>query len=184
MIQRPDFVEFPKIPRLNRECVATEKLDGSNCGVTIAEDFETMWVSSRTKWLTTEDDYKGFAKWAEKNRSELLKLGPGTHNGEWWGLGIGRGYDLKEKRFSLFNTHRWGDPDVRPKCCHVVPELARGKDIRAVEAAALHILRTEGSRAAPGFKKPEGTVIFHTASGHLYKVTLENDESPKGQVST
>ena len=27
--------------------------------------------------------------------------------------------------------------------------------------------------------KPEGIVVYHTAGGHLYKVTLEGDETPK-----
>ena len=68
----------------------------------------------------------------------------------------------------------------RPACCHVVPVLARGMDIREVVEKALQRLRDEGSVVAPGFDKPEGIVAFHTASGHLYKVTLEKDESPKG----
>lgn len=28
--------------------------------------------------------------------------------------------------------------------------------------------------------KPEGIVIFHTAARQMFKVTIENDESPKG----
>jgi hypothetical protein len=28
--------------------------------------------------------------------------------------------------------------------------------------------------------KPEGIVVYHTASRSLFKVTLEKDESPKG----
>lgn len=102
----PPFEEFPKIARLNRLCIATEKLDGANVGITIADDFQTIWVNSRTKWITLEDDYKGFARWVHEHKEQLLRLGPGTHRGEWWGSGLGRGYGLKEKRFSLFNTHR------------------------------------------------------------------------------
>jgi hypothetical protein len=165
---------------LNRECVATEKLDGANVGITIADDFQTYRVNSRTKYISYKDDYKGFARWIEENREEVLKLGPGRHNGEWWGSGLGRGYGLKEKRFSLFNTAIWGDDAVRPKCCHVVPVLGRGTDIRVVTENALTLLREKGSQAAPGYMDPEGVVIFHTASSSLFKVTLKNDESPKG----
>lgn len=179
---RPPFEEFPKIPRLNRLCIATEKLDGANVNITIADDFQTLWTASRTKWITLEDDYKGFARWVQEHKEELLRLGPGTHHGEWWGSGLGRGYGLKEKRFSLLNTHRWGAEASRPACCGVVPVLAEGMDIRAVVEDALAILRKEGSRAVPGFMRPEGVVVFHTASGALFKATLENDESPKGQV--
>ncbi len=179
------FEPFEKISRLNRLCVATEKIDGANVGVTIAEDFTTMRVNSRTKWITLADDYKGFARWVEQHREELLKLGPGRHNGEWWGSGIGRGYGLPqgEKRFSLFNPVRWGDPAVRPACCGVVPILGQGMDIRAVTEDALTLLREKGSQVAPGFMRPEGIVIFHTASNIMFKVTLEGDASPKGSVA-
>jgi len=47
-------------------------------------------------------------------------------------------------------------------------------------ALALQLLETEGSVAAPGFMDPEGIVVFHEASGQLYKVTLTGDEKPKG----
>jgi hypothetical protein len=182
-----DFIEFPKIARLNRECVATEKIDGTNASVYIGEELNgergTFLVGSRTRWITPEQDNHGFARWAYDHEEELRTLGPGMHYGEWWGSGVQRGYGLQkgEKRFSLFNVHRWSDPAVRPACCHVVPELARGLDIREVTERALATLRAEGSRAAPGFAKPEGVVVFHTAGSHLFKVTLERDEAPKGK---
>lgn len=31
-----------------------------------------------------------------------------------------------------------------------------------------------------GWMTPEGIVVLHFASGTLFKVTLENDEKPKG----
>lgn len=72
---------------------------------------------------------------------------------------------------------------MRPACCGVVPELARGRDIRhAVEQGLLALVET-GSFAAPGFMRPEGVVAFHTASGALFKVTLEKDEEPKGMTT-
>ncbi len=30
---------------------------------------------------------------------------------------------------------------------------------------------------------PEGIIIFHTASGHLYKKTIQGDEKPKGMAA-
>ena len=36
-----------------------------------------------------------------------------------------------------------------------------------------------GSSAAPGFKQPEGIIIYHTAGNLLFKVTLVGDEKPK-----
>ena len=176
-----EFKPFPKIARLNREIVVTEKLDGTNALIHF-EDDGTMYVGSRTRWITPADDNYGFARWAEGNKSELEKLGPGSHFGEWWGGGIQRGYGLKEKRFSLFNTSKWGDGAVRPACCHVVPVLYQGAMREDAISAALNDLRTNGSVAVPGFMKPEGIVIFHTAAGIMMKVTCEKDESPKGEV--
>lgn len=178
----PDFKEFPKIARLNREIVITEKIDGTNALIYIGDDFETIMAGSRTKWITPEDDNKGFAKWAESHKEELLKgLGPGYHYGEWWGAGIGRRYDLKEKRFSLFNVSRWTD-DIRPKCCNLVPLLYRGLDLQTGIRECLKNLKENGSVASPGFMKPEGIVIYHKAADILFKITLENDESPKTKI--
>lgn len=178
-----EFTPFPKISRLNRECIATEKIDGTNACIHFETADGVMLVGSRSRWITPVDDNFGFARWAYDNEFELRRLGPGTHFGEWWGSGIQRGYDLPkgEKRFSLFNVSKWTDPVVRPACCHVVPELARGFDIRTVTEMALKRLRHGGSIASPGFARPEGVVIFHTASNGLFKVTLERDEEPKGR---
>ena len=180
-MSRPDFQPFAKIARLNREVVVTEKIDGTNALVWVSDDMTELCAGSRTRWISPGDDNFGFAAWVEKNREELLTLGPGMHYGEWWGAGIQRRYGLTEKRFSLFNVHRWGES--RPACCHVVPVLSRGLDIRATVTDALDRLRSDGSIAAPGFMKPEGVVAFHTASGGLFKVTLEGDEAPKGRAS-
>ncbi len=178
---RPDFIPFPKIARFSREVVVTEKLDGTNAQVFIDDTGEEMLVGSRTRWITPEDDNFGFARWAYANKEELLKLGPGSHFGEWFGQGIQRGYGLKEKRFSLFNTHRWSDDATRPTCCGVVPTLARGilgeLDIQGI----VDSLEINGSVSVPGFAKPEGIVIFHTASGQLFKKTVDKDFEPKGK---
>ena len=41
-------------------------------------------------------------------------------------------------------------------------------------------LRITGSIAAPGFRNPEGVVIYHTAGNVLFKKTLDKDDQPKG----
>lgn len=212
------FVEFPKMPRLNREMVITEKIDGTNAQVCIVETMDPfaehnlsciarepipesfglwrlMFAGSRTRWITPTNDNYGFAKWVAANTTELFKLGPGRHFGEWWGKGIQRGYGLDEKRFSLFNVGRWFD--VRstnahiwnstnfgpaPECCHVVPVLYRGPFSQSTIDYYVANLREMGSKAALHFMKPEGVVVYHTAAGHCFKVTLENDEAPKSQV--
>lgn len=175
------FQEFPKIPRLVRPFIITEKIDGTNASVFIGMNGEFL-TGSRTRWITPEADNYGFARWAQDNRAELEKLGPGHHFGEWWGAGIGRKYGLTEKRFSLFNTHRWGNPETRPSCVGVVPVISAGeKFTTAAVEEAIEILRDKGSLAAPGFMKPEGVVVFHVASQYVFKRTIEKDEEWKGK---
>lgn len=192
-----EFKEFAKIGRLNREVIVTEKIDGTNSSIHISpatntpDDYQDytahveidgkpymMRAGSRSRFITPTADNFGFAKWVKENAQELAKLGEGIHYGEWWGLGVQRGYGLKEKRWSLFNTSRWGME--RPACCHIVPEIARGIGFKCVDDA-LATLRAEGSIAAPGFMKPEGVVIYHGQSNTLFKVTLERDEEHKSQ---
>jgi RNA ligase len=173
-----EFVPFQKICRLSRECVITEKIDGTNAQILITDDGQIL-AGSRTRWITPAEDNHGFARWVMENKDELLKLGPGRHFGEWWGSGIQRGYGLKEKRFSLFNTAKWSDPTVRPACCHVTPVIAAGMFTTELTEKAIEMLRIKGSFAASGFTRPEGIVVFHVAGNLLFKKTLEKDEVPK-----
>lgn len=193
-----DFHEFPKIARLSREAVISEKIDGTNASILITEDGK-MLVGSRSRWITPADDNYGFARWAMEHHEELLTLGVGRHYGEWWGQGIQRKYGMTEKRWSLFNVSRWclagetpqriptADPrivkiqDALPACCHLVPVLYRGIFTTDACETALADLRANGSKAAPGYAPAEGVVIFHTHSGTMFKKTLEHDDIPKSQ---
>jgi hypothetical protein len=189
------FVSFPKMPRLHREIVITEKLDGTNAQIYLTFDDPpkgtpvvavvltevgpmSIYAGSRNRWITPEDDNFGFARWVADNAVQLAELGPGRHFGEWWGKGIQRGYGLSERRFSLFNATRWSTP---PACCHVVPTLYTGAfNLDEIENVAAH-LRRNGSEAAPGYDKPEGIVVFHTAANVAFKQTLEDDDVPKSK---
>lgn len=177
-----EFEKFQKIARLSREMIVTEKIDGTNGLIAIGEDGEFQ-AGSRSRFITPEQDNHGFAKWAYENKDELMLLGPGYHYGEWWGYGIQRGYELTEKRFSLFNTSRWLDDGARPACCHVVPVLYKGMFSTEMIDNILRGLADGGSVAAPGFLRPEGVVVFHPQSRYLFKKTVENDEYHKGEVS-
>jgi hypothetical protein len=177
MKMTPEFVEFPKMPRLSREIIVTEKIDGTNAQVHITEGGE-LFAGSRSRWITPEADNFGFARWVADNADALRELGSGSHFGEWWGAGIQRRYGLAEKRFSLFNVDRWGES--RPSCCGVVPVLYRGDFNTDAIEACLADLRENGSRAAPGFMNPEGVVVFHLAGRVGFKKTLHKDEVPKG----
>lgn len=55
-----EFMEFPKIARLSRECIITEKIDGTNGQIFIDEDGKFL-IGSRTRWITPENDNHGFA---------------------------------------------------------------------------------------------------------------------------
>jgi hypothetical protein len=179
---RPDFSAFPKIPRLRRTIIVTEKIDGTNAQVLITPEGE-VFAGSRNRWITTDNDNYGFARWVEEHTEELRTgLGIGQHFGEWWGPGIQRGYGLVRKHFSLFNTHRWSRKDGThpPACCDVVPTLHTGQYSDLAIQDCLEDLRINGSKAAPGFMKPEGVVVYMQASASMHKVLLEGDELPKG----
>jgi RNA ligase len=198
-----NFQPFPKIPRLKREVVITEKLDGTNAQVVIVRSkshlhlddggtsiarsvrqddnsFLHLLAGSRNKWIQPgkETDNYGFASWAVDNATALFKLGEGQHFGEWYGRGIQRNYGLDTRRFALFNRARYENtPDVG--CVEFVPILYTG-GIEGVDEC-LQVLRKQGSTAVPGFMNPEGIVVYHTAARSMFKVLLENDSQPKGQ---
>jgi len=178
-MESKQFEPFAKIYRWSREIIVSEKIDGTNGIIDISEDGSII-AGSRSRWLTLKEDNFGFCKWVHE-REDVLRsvLGVGIHHGEWWGSGIQRRYDLKEKRFSLFNTFRWKDKDVFP--CHVVPVLYQGEMSESSIYETLNYLRIRGSAASPGFMKPEGIVIFHTPSQTMFKKTLEKDNEPKNR---
>lgn len=175
---KEEFVGFPKIARISRDIVITEKIDGTNAQVCVTEDGDVL-AGSRTRWVRVGDDNFGFAGWVKQHEDELRDgLGVGRHYGEWWGQGIQRGYGLKIKKFSLFNVGRWAES--RPDCCDVVPTLyVGGFDMQVIDQC-IEKLRSDGSMAVAGFLMPEGVVIYHTASGALFKKTLYQDGLPKG----
>jgi hypothetical protein len=170
------------------EATSEEKVLENNFALGI-KDGCCIYAGSRNRYLTPQNDNFGFASWVQANRDQLFALGRGQHFGEWWGRGIGRNYGLTERRFSLFNTNRWckgsnvdsildGKLEV-PECCHVVPIIGRGNDTSVI-GDCLNELMVKGSCAAPGFMNPEGIIIYHSAANSCFKVTLENDDQPKG----
>lgn len=189
------FEKFPKLARLSRECVVTEKIDGTNAQIYIVdpensecEVYEAtqdneplargptglyMYAGSRTRLITpgkNTDNY-GFAAWVQENAATLFELGEGRHFGEWWGQGIQRAYGLTEKRFSLFHTH--GIKKL-PSCVSVVPTLYEGVfDTQAIEHALASLYAT-GSKASPGFFNPEGIVVYHEHAKVSFKKTFDD----------
>ena len=184
LVFSPAFEKFSKIPRFYRDIIITEKIDGTNAQIFISED-GTVLAGSRNLWIATPFTmvvllYLGTPEERKQGIKLVRELGPGRHFGEWWGQGIQRGYGLKEKRFSLFDVSRWS-PDSPLNLCKVVPVLYSGPFSEAQITRSLLELKTSGSSAAPGFMAPEGIIIYHTAAQRTFKVTLENDQVPKGK---
>lgn len=198
-----EFEAFPKIGRLKRPIVVTEKLDGTNAQIVVSRadlvegtvpesaiavvaDEIPYYVlfASRSKYIKVGDDNYGFAAHFTPMAQLLAAtLGEGRHFGEWWGKGIQRGYGLTEKRFSLFNTMRWA-PDRQPLLAaigiSVVPVLYQGP--MADSQPFIEVLKTNGSHASPGYMDPEGIVIYHMATRTMFKQTIDKDEEPKGKT--
>jgi hypothetical protein len=185
----PIFQGFKKIPRLSREIVITEKIDGT-CGLIYIDEENNLFIGSKNRWLDDHQDNHGFWHWAADNKEELLKLGKSYHYGEFWGKGIQRGYNLQEKRFSLFNSGKWikdrtiilkEKQEYCPECCYVVPILYEGIFETETIELILEGLKRSGSCASRGFMNPEGIIIYHKAGNYYFKKTIENDEKGKDQ---
>lgn len=188
------FRAFPKVPRLNREIVITEKIDGTNGAIVVAPLKDTdvlqqggvkageygVLAQSRTRFIFPDNDNFGFAQWVADNAEALAEgLGEGTHFGEWYGQGIQRKYGLSDRRFMLFDVERAGQP--LPDSVEVATVLYRGNFNTYMVERAVDSLREHGSQHVKGFPDPEGVVVFHTAANRTFKVLCENDAIPKGQ---
>ncbi len=179
MPQPIEFQKFPSIPRVYKlHMMVTEKIDGTNAQIFVPDDpAEPLLAGSRNRWLTPESDNFGFASWVRDNQEALRNLGPGRHFGEWFGLGIQRGYGLDHKRFALFNTRQdlAGLPDNVCK----VPLLYIGEFDLDYAKDCFTILLVNGSTLVPGYPKPEGIVV----SGDVRFKLTDNGDQHKGAVS-
>ena len=208
------FEAWPKIPRWSNETVTvTEKIDGTNAAVIILPydiDHEpmiqdgyakvfgelfggenprafTFATQSRKRFIKPgkDTDNAGFAGWAWDNAIALVQLlGYGKHYGEWWGRGIQRGYDLNEKRFSLFRPWRYEHLALTDEVpgLGVVPTLyTGGAEGLLTTSIILATLEQEGSKAAPGFMRPEGIIIQSALTQSTYKAFTWDDGRPKSE---
>lgn len=188
-----EFSAWPKTARLLRDVVITEKLDGTNAAIHIKENPElpgtyAVQAQSRNRLIypgKSTDNY-GFAAWVSENAAELVNLlGEGLHFGEWWGRGIGRGYDQDGRTFSLFNVDRHAgvSATVGDATVNTVPVLYRGPFDTSAVADSLNYLAVVGSEASPGFMRPEGVCIYHTASRTVTKATLDAQDAGKWEAN-
>lgn len=70
-----------------------------------------------------------------------------------------------------------------PDCCYVVPILYEGLFDTFLIDGLLNVMKEKGSRAAPGFMRPEGVVIYHKAGNLMFKKTIEKDDEWKGKYA-
>ncbi len=154
------------------------------------DDTATMYtfaVQSRKRFIKPgkDTDNAGFAAWAWDQAAELINtLGYGKHYGEWWGRGIQRGYDMDTKVFSLFRPWRYADivdfvsPSVEG--LDIVPTLySGGAEGLLTTSIILATLEKEGSKAAPGYMRPEGIIIQTALTQSTYKAFTWDDGRPK-----
>lgn len=174
-----DFEGFASIERIQQPITITEKIHGSNAQILI--DGTDIYAGSRTRWITPDEDNYNFAKWVYGSRDRLIAvLGDGQHFGEWYGSGINAGYGLKEKRFALFNTHRWTpvrDAGELPEGVDVVPVLYAGPFTSTIIDETMAALKAGGSVLVPGYAKPEGVVIRWDRTKVLMKRTFEAEDA-------
>jgi hypothetical protein len=187
---------WPRAIRLTERWTITEQVDGTHAVILIkpvaAETEDTavpgvvlaqgpgatlmaVRAASRTRWLVPEVEARrgagrdnfGLAAWVAANAAGLAMLGPGAHHGQWYGVGIGRGYGLAERRLALLDTTRWQPhrlPEGAPAGLGVVPVLSEceGGKLNAVIARCLTRLAKHGSSLVPG-AAAEGVIAASAA---------------------
>ena len=204
------FQAWPKTPRLNRDMIVTEKIDGTNAAVIVVpapDGFERgnttddnvavcvmtthglylVAAQSRKRLVSPgkQTDNAGFAAWVRHEAGNLAEvLGEGYHYGEWWNAQAARQALAEgEKRFSLFNVNRYADVAfAQAPGLDLVPVLYEGPFSQARIEMLVAELREHGSKAHPGIPA-EGVIVFHKAAGHVYKVLCHGDEFPKGVIT-
>lgn len=205
-----EFRSWGKTPRLFRDVVITEKIDGTNCAVIIEQVSNTsdregvlvfqevggalyaVGAQSKNRLIypgKTTDNYN-FAQWVQENAEQLVEaFGPGHHFGEWWGKGIQNRYDVDYRTFSLFNTAKHADLFFHTNLLNdvdvtveSVPILFEGEfSEEAVQRVAREMLKN-GSFAVPHAANPEGICIYHTQSKQVYKYTFDNNDKGKWET--
>jgi hypothetical protein len=101
-----EFSAFSK----NLPCVASlvlllKKIDGTNAQICITEEGEFFsWIAYRLDYCRKRI-ITGLLGGQTKNKEELLKLGVGSHFGEWWGQGVQTYLRFKKKSGFRFSIH-------------------------------------------------------------------------------
>ena len=173
-----EFRSWGKIPRMKEDKICiTEKINGTNSCVVI-KDEKIVAVQSRKRFITSESDNFGFAKWVNENEGSLVSMGDGYHFGEWAGEGIQKNpHKLEGKNFFLFNTKRWNihNPNT-PEVCKVVPVLYDGVWTPIIVQDIMDALKERGTYVSEGVDYAEGVVVYYKALDSYVKDTFENSQ--------
>ncbi len=160
-------------------------------GATQHAQFYRVWVQNRNRIITPDQrDVAGVAAWAQAHAAQLAEtLGPGIHFGEWWGYKICRGYGLGpgDRRFSLFNTMRWSFIDgTQVPSLYISPVLWEG-DLGqgwGTIVEEMDKLLAGGSVAAPGYRHPEGVILYHHGADTMMQHTFPNNSRKRHGTQT
>ena len=67
---------MPKLYRLFRDIVISEKIDGTNAALYVDEITGELRIASKNRFIVPGDDHYGLAKWATTNAEALQPWAP------------------------------------------------------------------------------------------------------------
>lgn len=184
VVVRPLGVGQP--PAQSHEVVVPFEYDDESVGDV------AVYGQSRKRIVFPGQDNAGFAAWVHANAQELAQaFGPGRHFGEWWGNGIQRGYGVEGKFFSPFNVSRWDRRAINDTGLYQVgvrptPVLGHWGTFESAfidQCVDLLILRGSQLDGVVDGTPAEGVIVYHSASGQLYKRLIEGDNVPKSVLN-
>ena len=163
--------QFKRLRRsaLFRDVTISEKIDGTNAQVfVVAEDRGRRQpgrgLGGSLRKRTTSVSRRGSPIMLTSCASSAQDV----ISAEWYGRGIQRRYGLQDRRFALFNSCTDGPRSAR-RAAAIVPVLTTRTMGADVVSECLETLRSGGSLARSGFHAPGGIVIYHHASGGMFR---------------
>jgi hypothetical protein len=166
-----DFRQFPTIRNYTGTCIITEKIDGTNACIGVEDGL--ILAGSRNRWLNPAQDNFGFAAWVAANEFNLTALPNGRWYGEWWGAGIQRRYNKKEKYFTPFSDKFIDYASATMTNIYPLPVIYAGRYSDEVLYETLMRLEATGSRLDANTPS-EGVVVYFSKDRSGFKAKLEN----------
>ena len=133
-----------------------------------------LWRIKLDKILVTGitgQDGSYLAEYLLSKGHEVRKLGSGYHYGEWWGHKIQRGYGLKHRVFSLFQTRC----KELPQCVNTVPCLGQTNfsDLKnTIQNLWLEKMSWCAKEQGVDYESCEGFIVLSALTGIRYKVVF------------